>query len=217
MNLKSGNFNWTAEAIGILKRMWSEGESASTIAAELGTTRNTVIGKKGRLGLAARPIGGSCTMTREQRIARNLGLQQPAEPRGRTQKQQAADHSQRQRLQAATTRKPTPIRVIAREGRLVEPLNLPFGDLDDNQKPTMCRYPTIVQEGRQLFCARPAEHGTSYCDDCCRVVYTADGYERQINKAPRLRHPAIGQVLIAAPFSNRDYNVVGLVREVPFA
>jgi hypothetical protein len=32
-----------------------------------------------------------------------------------------------------------------------------------------------------------------------------------------MRKPAGGQVLIAAPFSNRDFNVVGLVREVPFS
>jgi hypothetical protein len=91
-------------------------------------------------------------------------------------------------------------------------------DLDDNNKPTMCRYPTLEAAGRQLFCARPTEHGTSYCDDCCRVVYTAEGYERVVNKAPpKLRQPAGGHVLIAAPFSNRDFNVVGLVREVPFS
>jgi hypothetical protein len=211
------SFPWTDEAIRTLERMWNEGESAATIAAELGTTRNTVIGKKYRLRLASRPIGGGSLMTREQRIARNLGLQKPAEPR-RNAKQQRADNSQRQRLQAAQTRKPAKIRVIAREGRLVEPLNLPFGDLDDNQKPTMCRFITGEREGQKLFCARPTEHDTSYCDDCARVVFTADGYERVIqNEVKPLRQPANGRV--AKPF-RMPYELAGVsleAREVPFS
>jgi hypothetical protein len=130
----------------------------------------------------------------------------------RTVKEQAEDNSLRQRIQAAKTRKES-VWIAAIDGRLVEPLNLPFADLDDNQKPTMCRYPTLEAAGRQLFCARPTEHGTSYCDDCCRVVYTAEGYDRQINKGAPMRQPMNGYV--AAPF--RMPIMGGLVREAPFA
>jgi GcrA cell cycle regulator len=46
---------WTDERVEILKRMWGEGASASTIAKELGgVTRNAVIGKVHRLGLSNR-------------------------------------------------------------------------------------------------------------------------------------------------------------------
>lgn len=46
---------WTDERERILKRMWSEGASCSQIADELGgLTRNAVIGKVHRLGLAGR-------------------------------------------------------------------------------------------------------------------------------------------------------------------
>ncbi|CUH39761.1 GcrA cell cycle regulator [Jannaschia seosinensis] len=46
---------WTDERVETLKRMWSEGASASTIAKELGSvTRNAVIGKVHRLGLSNR-------------------------------------------------------------------------------------------------------------------------------------------------------------------
>ncbi|MGV6840390.1 MAG: GcrA family cell cycle regulator [Planktomarina sp.] len=46
---------WTEERVEILKRMWGEGQSASTIAKELGgVTRNAVIGKVHRLGLSNR-------------------------------------------------------------------------------------------------------------------------------------------------------------------
>src|SRR5205085_4411379 len=47
--------SWTDERIETLKKLWSEGLSASQIAAELGgVTRNAVIGKVHRLGLSGR-------------------------------------------------------------------------------------------------------------------------------------------------------------------
>jgi GcrA cell cycle regulator len=48
--------SWTDERIERLKKMWSEGATASQIADELGgVSRNAVIGKAHRLGLDARP------------------------------------------------------------------------------------------------------------------------------------------------------------------
>lgn len=50
--------SWTDERVELLKKMWSEGQSASQIAKELGgVTRNAVIGKVHRLGLSNR-VGG---------------------------------------------------------------------------------------------------------------------------------------------------------------
>ena len=48
--------SWTDERIDRLKKMWSDGATASQIADELGgVSRNAVIGKAHRLGLDARP------------------------------------------------------------------------------------------------------------------------------------------------------------------
>ena len=48
--------SWTDERIEQLKKMWSDGATASQIADELGgVSRNAVIGKAHRLGLDARP------------------------------------------------------------------------------------------------------------------------------------------------------------------
>jgi GcrA cell cycle regulator len=50
--------SWTDERVETLKRMWTEGQSASQIAKELGgVTRNAVIGKVHRLGLSNRVTG----------------------------------------------------------------------------------------------------------------------------------------------------------------
>ena len=48
---------WTAENIATLTRLWEEGQSARAIALALGDnlSRNAVIGKARRLGLAKRP------------------------------------------------------------------------------------------------------------------------------------------------------------------
>ncbi|MEX0286857.1 MAG: GcrA family cell cycle regulator [Paracoccaceae bacterium] len=52
--------SWTDERVELLKKMWSEGQSASQIAKELGgVTRNAVIGKVHRLGLSNRASGGT--------------------------------------------------------------------------------------------------------------------------------------------------------------
>ena len=46
---------WTDERVDLLKKLWSEGLSASQIAGRLGSvTRNAVIGKVHRLGLSGR-------------------------------------------------------------------------------------------------------------------------------------------------------------------
>ena len=46
---------WTEERVELLKKLWAEGLSASQIAGRLGgVTRNAVIGKVHRLGLAGR-------------------------------------------------------------------------------------------------------------------------------------------------------------------
>ena len=50
--------SWTDERVELLKKMWTEGQSASQIAKELGgVTRNAVIGKVHRLGLSNRSGG----------------------------------------------------------------------------------------------------------------------------------------------------------------
>ncbi len=48
--------SWTDERVATLKKLWSQGKSASEIADVLGgVTRNAVIGKAHRLGLSGRP------------------------------------------------------------------------------------------------------------------------------------------------------------------
>jgi GcrA cell cycle regulator len=66
--------SWTDERVELLKKLWSDGLSASQIAAELGgITRNAVIGKVHRLGLSGRAKSASVGVPR-QRKARSSSM-----------------------------------------------------------------------------------------------------------------------------------------------
>src|SRR2546421_3223305 len=59
---------WTDERVETLKKLWTEGLSASQIAAELGgITRNAVIGKVHRLGLSGRAKSPSSAAPRQRK------------------------------------------------------------------------------------------------------------------------------------------------------
>jgi GcrA cell cycle regulator len=65
--------SWTDERVELLKKLWSDGLSASQIAAELGgITRNAVIGKVHRLGLSGRAKSPSSSSPRPRK-ARSSG------------------------------------------------------------------------------------------------------------------------------------------------
>ncbi|HVY59153.1 MAG TPA: GcrA family cell cycle regulator [Xanthobacteraceae bacterium] len=60
--------NWTDERVELLKKLWTDGLSASQIAAELGgITRNAVIGKVHRLGLSGRAKSPSSSAPRPRK------------------------------------------------------------------------------------------------------------------------------------------------------
>ena len=84
---------WTDERVETLKRMWTEGASASQIAKELGgVTRNAVIGKVHRLGLSNRgaeeaspapsaaPVADAAPAAAEPEVASEDVPDAPAEP-----------------------------------------------------------------------------------------------------------------------------------------
>ena len=70
--------SWTDERVEQLKQLWAEGLSASQIARQLGgVTRNAVIGKVHRLGLAGRATPARAERPRLQ-VARRPARPRPA-------------------------------------------------------------------------------------------------------------------------------------------
>ncbi|WP_375615592.1 GcrA family cell cycle regulator [Bartonella sp. AP58NXGY] len=72
---------WTCERVELLKKLWSEGLSASQIAAQLGgVSRNAVIGKVHRLKLPGR---GKTTQGSARSQKTPVGSSSPSSPRVR--------------------------------------------------------------------------------------------------------------------------------------
>lgn len=72
--------SWTDERVDLLKKLWSEGLSASQIAGRLGSvTRNAVIGKVHRLGLSGRAT--TSRMKTHRPRTRIANAKRPIKPR----------------------------------------------------------------------------------------------------------------------------------------
>ena len=75
---------WTDERVELLKKLWTDGLSASQIATELGgVTRNAVIGKVHRLSLSgrAKPAAAPVARARKPAATTSNGRQMPAASR----------------------------------------------------------------------------------------------------------------------------------------
>ena len=74
--------SWTDDRVETLKRMWSEGQSASAIAKELGgVTLNAVIGKVHRLGLSNRTEEPEAAAPAPAPAPEPVAREKPAAPR----------------------------------------------------------------------------------------------------------------------------------------
>jgi GcrA cell cycle regulator len=86
---------WTDERVESLKKLWSDGLSASQIAAELGgITRNAVIGKVHRLGLSGRTKSPTSAAPRQRKARAHSHMLRVSRPaiRGNTALAHAYEH-----------------------------------------------------------------------------------------------------------------------------
>jgi GcrA cell cycle regulator len=148
---------WNDDRVAVLRKLWAEGLSASQIAKQLGgVTRNAVIGKVHRLGLAGRATP-SRPAKRPVRTARPR-VMGPSAPRLRT---------------AA----PTFSVVIP----ALEPLKLEDGKaatvLTINE--SMCKFPIgDPTDADFAFCGRGSCNGP-YCADHARLAYQPSQAKRR--------------------------------------
>lgn len=140
---------WTDERVTLLRKLWAEGLSASQIAKQLGgVTRNAVIGKVHRLGLAGRATP-SRPAKRPVRTARPRVIG-PSAPRLRT-----APHTP-----TVVIPELEPLR--GEDGRSANVLTL---------NESMCKFPIgDPTDPNFAFCGRGAVGGP-YCADHARLAY----------------------------------------------
>ncbi|MHA6287326.1 GcrA family cell cycle regulator [Maricaulis sp. CAU 1757] len=146
---------WTDERVEELKKLWSDGLSASQIAKQLGgVTRNAVIGKVHRLGLS-----GRATPSRPAR--RTV---KPSRPRTTATPVASAPSVSRQAPAAPAPSTPAP----------VEPAVLPSGDLATvlTLRDSMCKWPIgDPAQASFRFCGHKTESGQAYCHAHSDMAY----------------------------------------------
>jgi GcrA cell cycle regulator len=154
---------WTEERVEQLKKLWQDGLSASTIAAQLGgVTRNAVIGKVHRLGLSGR----SKTVTTSARSGHSKP--RPASQRPSVQPLSFGNTA----LKARTAPAPAPRPMPAAEPI---PFPMPTGEkisiLQLSER--TCRWPIGDPATPEFgFCGEGKEPGGApYCPYHCRVAY----------------------------------------------
>ncbi|HEY2532659.1 MAG TPA: GcrA family cell cycle regulator [Xanthobacteraceae bacterium] len=150
--------SWTDERVELLKKLWSDGLSASRIATELGgMTRNAVIGKVHRLGLSGRAKSAANSAARPRKARSPTHMLRLARPsiRGNTALAHAYD--------IETEAEPEPIDNIIPIGQRRSILELTA---------QTCRWPVgDPGSGDFFFCGGHTLAGLPYCAYHARVAY----------------------------------------------
>jgi GcrA cell cycle regulator len=180
MGVDSTN-GWTDDRVEVLKRLWSEGLSASQIAKQLGgVTRNAVIGKVHRLGLAGRaaPSRPAARMVAVPRTKPAV-VPRPAVVAGTDvaaaqlraaalapapQAAQSAQGSQGATAPAARRAAPRPDNLIGVLELTSHTCRWPIGDPDDPEFG---------------FCGMKTAEGLPYCPE-----HAAIAYQQQVDRKP---------------------------------
>ena len=163
---------WTDERVELLKKLWAEGLSASQIAGRLGgVTRNAVIGKVHRLGLAGRATSSRSSAPRPRRTHVPRANRAPSlmfGTRGNTalKPQYEAEHDT----------EPAPL------VELVIPLNERASIM--TLKESMCRWPIgDPAEPEFHFCGRKKCGTLPYCEHHARMAYQPVQVRRREKRA----------------------------------
>ena len=183
INLGGAKLSWTDERVELLKKLWTEGLSASQIAGRLGSgvTRNAVIGKVHRLNLSGRvqqqrsAAPRAPRKQREPSLAPRAGGSLPSLPT-------AGSNALKPMMRAE---------VHVRPAALPEPQPLRLVDLPQDGRVTIlhlsdktCKWP-IGDPGSEdfCFCGHNPREGSPYCEYHARLAYQPlqDRRNRKIN------------------------------------
>jgi GcrA cell cycle regulator len=157
--------SWTDENVELLRKLWLDGRSASQISSQLGhgLTRNAVIGKVHRLGLAGRaksPLSASSSP-------------RPA-PTPRVASRSSSIGGARAAVRGATALalSPEPMleRLPAFHEDVVVPMSLRVTIVE--LKESMCRWPLGDPTSSEFrYCGSPAANGSPYCAHHGKLAY----------------------------------------------
>ncbi len=163
---------WTEERVELLKKLWTEGLSASQIAARLGmgVTRNAVIGKVHRLNLSGRQPAQRSSMPRATR----KGPREPSAPGIRPTGTPSMPTAGANALKAYAQPQSRPL-----VAPLPEPKPLRLVDLPKDGRITIlhlsektCKWPIGDPTHDDFcFCGHGPRDGSPYCEYHARIAY----------------------------------------------
>ena len=164
--------SWTDERVARLTKLWSDGLSASQVAAELGgVTRNAVIGKIHRLGLSGRDKPASKSSSRQKRASRPSNYTRASRPSGRAGKTDGS-HNRFGSVQRISPPAENIVAPVPKRLKLVELTDFtckwPFGD---------------PQESDFYFCGHSIKTDTPYCEYHCKLAYQPAAENRRVRRA----------------------------------
>jgi len=164
--MTDGTSAWTEERVERLKKLWSDGLSASQIAAELGggVTRNAVIGKVHRLGLSGRgkPTGAGTPRPRK------------APPRAPSAPTTFDALRRRTATALAPARAPLPEAEVAYQPLPVEEVVIPMSERVTimELRDSMCRWPLGDPSTAEFrFCGARSGAAVPYCGYHAQLAY----------------------------------------------
>ena len=162
--MTDAGITWTDDRVEQLKKLWSDGLSASQIAAEIGgVTRNAVIGKVHRLGLSGRGKTKAASSQRPRKATRS-----PSAPTPITQQP-----APRSTVMLAPV--PAPLAIDApQETALADEVAIPMSERVTimDLRESMCRWPMGDPTKPEFrFCGARSVSGLPYCNHHARVAY----------------------------------------------
>jgi GcrA cell cycle regulator len=156
--------SWTDERVELLRQLWLDGRSASQISAQLGhgVTRNAVIGKVHRLGLAGRAKAPTSAASPPRAASAPRMSPRPASSGARTAVRGAT-------ALALATEPALDTRPVFQEEDVVIPMSLRVSIID--LKEAMCRWPLGDPTSADFrYCGSPAASGP-YCAHHGKLAY----------------------------------------------
>jgi GcrA cell cycle regulator len=161
---------WTEERVEILKKLWADGLSASQIAGRLGgITRNAVIGKVHRLGLAGRATTSRMRAPRIRHRAPHAPVRPT--PAARVQYRTHGNAALKpvfapvEQRTVALSVVPSPVEEVA---NAPSALRVPLLDLKEN----MCRWPIGDPQSEEFhFCGCQKAGSGPYCEHHARIAF----------------------------------------------
>ncbi len=173
--------SWTEERVELLRKLWNEGLSASRVAAELGEgiTRNAVIGKIHRLGLAERDKAAK-PVVRDKSSRKSNQHEQMAE---------TAEVMGNVALALAPIAEAVPA-PVAQRGDVVIPISQRVTLMELRE--SMCRWPMGDPANSEFrFCGARFPAGTGpYCATHARLAYQPVQDRRRLRDTMRAARSA---------------------------